>query len=90
MSGAHRSCVLCGSERVRDDRDWCAQCRKDISPTPLDEVLRALGMSEHEFAAAYELPVRTVIRAASGERMSARVAERLADLTGLPPETFRP
>src|SRR5690606_23843302 len=83
------ACMLCGSTRIAALVSLCAGGCKGVAPTPLDSLLRALGMVESEFAELSGIPKRTLIRAATGERMSARVAKRLALATGIPASVFR-
>lgn len=83
-------CQLCGRGDISPREELCGRCRREFRPTPLDLVLTTLGLSPRAFAELTGLPVRTVIRATKGERMSRRVAERLAKVTRLPPATFRP
>lgn len=83
-------CQLCGRADVSPREELCGRCRRELRPTPLDLVLSTIGMSPRAFAELTGLPVRTVIRATKGERMSRRVAERLAALTGFSAATFRP
>jgi hypothetical protein len=81
-------CVLC-SRPVAASEQLCGRCRKDFDPTALDSVLDAIGMPEREFADLTGVSFRSVLRAAKGVKMSARIARRLAELTGLRAETFR-
>lgn len=92
-------CMLCGRQDV-SARDiakaiaggppaLCGRCRRSVRPSALDTVLDALGMTAAAFADATGLPLRTVVRAAKGERLSKRSAMELARLTGLPWQTWR-
>lgn len=83
-------CRLCGRGDISPRDELCGRCRRELRPTPLDLVLTTVGMSPRTFAEDTGIPLRTVVRATKGERMSKRVAVRLAQLTGFTPETFRP
>lgn len=83
-------CRNCGRQDIAEGALFCGRCRKEFAATPLDVVLEAIGWTAKQFAETTGLPLRTVIRAAKGERVSLRVAQRLAKITHLPVETFRP
>jgi hypothetical protein len=83
-------CRNCGRHDIAEGALFCGRCRKEFAATPLDKVLYAIGWTAKEFAEATGLPLRTIVRAAKGERVSVRVARRLAKITKLPFETFRP
>ena len=68
----------------------CGRCRRGIRPTPLDVVLEAVGMTADEFAESTGIPLRTIQRAAKGERISKASALELARVTGMPWQTWRP
>lgn len=68
----------------------CGRCRKELAPTALDQVLVACGMSDQQFSDLTGIPVRTIARASKGLRLSKRLALRLAKITGLPWQRFRP
>lgn len=81
-------CPMC--ERPKAARaELCGRCRKQLSPSPLDSVLDAIGVPAKEFAGATGIPLRTIYRAVRGDRMSARVAKKLAEITKLPVTEFR-
>lgn len=82
-------CRVCG-RRTGVEGEFCSRCRRDFNPTPLDQVLMAIGWTIREFAELSGIPERTVRRAQRGLRVSRRSAEKLAKVTGLPAETFRP
>lgn len=90
LARAGMGCLMCGREDIGRGERFCGRCRREICPTPLDLYLDAVGMTAREFAEFNRMPVRTVLRAAKGQRMSRRVARRLAKITKMPEESFRP
>lgn len=85
-----RACMICGRHGLAAGAELCGRCRRELRPTPLDSVLDVLGLSARAFAEQTGIPLRTVLRAATGERMSTRIARRLAKITGLGVEAFQP
>lgn len=68
----------------------CGRCRREVRPTAMDIVLDGASMTAREFADTAGVPLRTVLRAARGERMSRRVAGRLERITGISWRVWRP
>jgi hypothetical protein len=83
-------CLMCGREDIGAADEICGRCRRELCPTPMDVVLDVLELSPRAFAEETGLPVRTVIRATKGMRLSKRNAARFAKVTGMRPEVFRP
>ena len=84
-------CLMCPDETLAAGRLMCRACTRGLMMGgPFSLWVDTLGFSEAEIAEWAQLSRRTVSRAVDGQRISQRAAEKLAALTGLPLETFRP
>lgn len=79
-----RLCVQCRVPVKDPQTKRCRSCFLQASgPSPLREWRASTGTSLHALAASTGLPVRTVMRVASGRAASGRVAVVLSRATGL-------
>lgn len=81
-------CRVCSRQDIAPEDHLCGRCRKELCPTPLDQVLLAIGWSDAEFAEATGIPPRTIARVSKGTPVGPRVAKRFARITGLPERVF--
>lgn len=85
-------CIVCGTAKrvstAGTAPGWCTKCRSELSPTPLDSYLDALGMTASELSELAGVSAHTISRARSGQPVGARSASRLAKLFRVPPSTF--
>lgn len=82
-------CENCGRQDIAEGARFCGRCRKEFAATPLDIFLNAIGWTTKQLAEATGLPLRSLVRAAKGERTSVRVAKGLAKITRWPATLFR-
>lgn len=76
-------CLVCGAGRWVSALVVCERCRRELAPTPVQELCEALGWTLDDFAEGTGISRRSAARAMVGCGLAFRTAVKIAEVTGL-------